>query len=742
MDYIKEYRKFINGYYFNQGIRITIGITFPAVLLSYFGKLEIGLILSLGAMCVSTSDMPGPIHQRRNGMLVSAVLIFLVSLIIELINTHPVLLCVGLAVFTFLLSFIGVYGARVNAIGFAGMLIMVLSIDHRAAPIQVLIQSLFLLAGGIWYMLLSLALYGVRPYKVAQQALGDSIQSIADYFSVRAMFYNKDADLKTIYKKLMELQQQIQTEQNLLREILFKSRSIIKDTTVTGRALLVIFIESIDLFEKASATYYNYEAMHQRFDDSGILSDFQKMAEAIAEELRNIGLAVQAGHRSIASRKLNNELQLLRKKFEAFADKYRKPETFDALVNMRNLLNSLEEITLRIYTLHHYTRYDSKSLNAYELSGDYDYFVTKTNLGIEILKENLSLKSSGFRHSLRLTLAAVLGFLVAHLLQLHYSYWVLLTIIVILKPTYSVTRERNYQRLLGTIIGALGGLGLLLLIPSQNGQFAAMIVLMILTYTFVRTKYLASVIFMTGYIMIFFYLLHSHNFYIVFKHRMIDTLVGSTIALIAAYAFVPSWEKKLFNSYLSSALNSSKKYFETITAAFSNGSMDMLAYKLSRKAAFIDQANLSAAFTRMLNEPKSKRGDAKKANQLVVLIYTLNSHIVSLAEHARANHKVSLPENFTNIKEDIVAQLNDSLLLIEQKQVGEHQQQATHQLSVELEDLVKKRRQELQLGLRNTETRELLIAFKPVADQFLFISRIVGDIKDQVGKYKTANSSI
>mgnify|MGYP001319082829 CR=1 FL=1 len=729
MDYIKEYKKFINSYYFNEAIRITIGITLPAIVLSYFGKLEIGLILSLGAMAVSTSDIPGPIHQRRNGMLITAGLIFLVSLITGLLNQYPIALGLEIAIFCFVLSVIGVYGARVNSIGFAGMLIMILSLDFHGRGIDILLHSVFLIAGGCWYMLLSLALFGVRPYKVIQQALGDSILSIADYFGTRALFYNKEADYNTIYKKLMEEQQQIQEKQTLLREMLFKSRNIVKESTLTGRTLLVIFIESIDLFEKSSATYYNYEAMHKRFDESGILNDFQRMIYVIAEELHHIGLSVQSGRPSRASRKLNNELKILQTRFEAFADQYRKPETFDALVNMRNLLQSVEEITLRIYTLHHYTRYDRKKIKEYKLSGDYDHFVSKTDLDIEILKENFSLKSNSFRHAIRVTLACVLGYIVAHALHLQYSYWVLLTIIVILKPTYSVTRQRNYQRLLGTFVGALGGLALLFLIPTQNGKFAAMILLMIITYSFMRTKYLVSVIFMTAFIMIFFYLLNSHNFYDIFKSRLIDTTVGSVIAFIAAYVLVPSWEKTKINSYIVTALEKSRHYFETVAASFSTGVLTDLDYKLSRKDAFIEQANLSGGFTRMMNEPKSKQGDIKRIHQMVVLIYTLNSHIVSLGALARNFKQQYTDEDFQSIKEDVVAELNESISMIEHKAVNEIKHHAPVELKEELDELVTKRRRELQQGLVDTETRKMIVAFKPVVDQFLFISRIAGDIK-------------
>ena len=735
MDYIKEYKKFINSYYFNEAIRITFGITLPALIFSYFGKIETGLILSLGAMAVSVSDIPGPIHQRRNGMLVTAALIFVVSLITGFINHYPVLLGIGIAITFFALSMIGAYGARVNAVGFAGMLIIVLTLDVSMTAVQNLLNAAYLLAGGMWYMMLSLALFGVRPYKVVRQALGDSILYIADYFATRALFYDKDTDYSAVYKQLMEQQQQIQEKQVLLREMLLKSRNIVKESTVQSRTLLIIFVESIDLFEKASATFYNYEAMHQRFDDSGILEEFQRVIYTIVDELHHIGLAVQSGRPARASRKLNNNLRQLQIKFEAFADQYRRPETFDAVVNMRNLLNSVEEITLRIYTLHHYTRYDVKKVKDYKLPGNYGHFVTKTDLDFSILKENFSLKSNVFRHAIRVTLASVLGFVVAKTLHLGHSYWVLLTIIVILKPTYSVTRQRNYHRLFGTFFGAFLGLGLLFLIPSQNGRFAAMIMLMVLTYSFMRTKYLVSVFFMTAYIMIFFYFLSGHNFYEIFKNRIVDTTVGSIIAIIAAYVLVPSWEKTQLKTYILTALNKSRDYFDTVAKTFATGALVDLDYKLRRKDAFIEQANLSGAFARMMNEPKSKQGDIKNIYQMVVLIYTLNSHIVTLAGFAKNFTHQFANEDFKDIREDIAAELNEALLLIEHKAVSETSHHAPIELKDELEELVDMRRRELQQGLIDTETRKILVEFKPVVDQFLFISRIAGDIKKLAKKF-------
>src|SRR6201985_492459 len=109
MDYIKEYKSFINSHYLNGAVRITVGITLPAILLGYFNNLSAGVVLSIGAMCVGNTDNPGPIHHRRNGMIACVLIIFLVTLLVGMASASSVLTGVLVLVFCFVFSFMGVY---------------------------------------------------------------------------------------------------------------------------------------------------------------------------------------------------------------------------------------------------------------------------------------------------------------------------------------------------------------------------------------------------------------------------------------------------------------------------------------------------------------------------------------------------------------------------------------------------------------------------------------------------------
>lgn len=729
MEYIKEYRKFVNSYYFNEAIRITFGITFPAILFNYFGHLDIGLLSSLGALAVSASDIPGPIHQRRNGMAATIILIFITAILVSLCAQNLFLLGGLIALLCFAMSMIGVYGARVNAIGFAALLIMVLSLDQKQTGWYIVLAALPLMGGGVWYMILSLALHGVRPYKVIQQSLGESLLTISNYLRTRALFYNEGADVDAIYKKLMYEQEQVQSKQTQLREMLFKSRKIVKESTTTGRTLLIIFVESVDLFEKTTTTFYNYEAMHRRFDGTGILPQFQKMILCMADELDDIGIAVQSGNVSVPSKKMQHQLKRLHSHLEKFIAEQRSPENLEALINLRKIMQALDDIALRLYTLEKYTHFDKKQAKDYKLSDKFDPFITHTDLDWRLLKENLSFSSNTFRHAIRVTVTMVLGFTLAHLLSLGHSYWVLLTILVILKPTYSLSKERNYQRLLGTITGALIGVFILFTVKSNTVLFIIMILLMIGAFSFMRTKYLVSVLLMTPYILIIFYLLDSSDIRQIIENRIIDTALGSALAFLSTFIFVPTWEKEKIKEYMIEAVKYALAYFNHISFPFISSSSSVINLKLSRKEAFVSLANLSGAFSRMLTEPKMVQRNANDLHQFVVMLYTLNSHIASLSHFAKDMAEKYRTEDFKTAIDIINQNLNQTIeILSTEKKMENITEQTPFGVHVNVKQLLEKRKHEIQKGLMNTETQKTLVELKPIVDQFILIRRLSADI--------------
>jgi uncharacterized membrane protein YccC len=203
MDYIKEYKSFTNSHYLSDGIRITAGIVLPAVILNYFNLLPVGVVVSLGAMSVSITDTPGPIQHRKNGMLTCTVINTIMAILTCLAAPYHLLLGGLIVIACFFFSMIAVYGSRANSIGVSALLIMVLNMTGHLRGWELLINAAYIFAGAVWYTVLSLLLYSFRPYKLAQQALGDCIMATANYLRIRSSFYEKDVDYEKTYQQMM-----------------------------------------------------------------------------------------------------------------------------------------------------------------------------------------------------------------------------------------------------------------------------------------------------------------------------------------------------------------------------------------------------------------------------------------------------------------------------------------------------------------------------------------------------------
>ena len=202
----RELQYFLYSQAFADGFRTTFAILIPALVGLYTGYFQTGLTLSLGAMCVSLTDAPGPVIHKRNGMLFCIAFAVGIALITPLARQNDFTLAAEIAFVTFFFSMFNVYGNRAGAVGNAAILVMILTMDRIVPWNEILQNALLIGAGGLFYTILSLVLYNLQPYKIAQRALSDCIREVASYLSIRADFYDPATDLDENYKKLVNQQ--------------------------------------------------------------------------------------------------------------------------------------------------------------------------------------------------------------------------------------------------------------------------------------------------------------------------------------------------------------------------------------------------------------------------------------------------------------------------------------------------------------------------------------------------------
>src|SRR5690606_1263260 len=89
-----------------------------------------------------------------------------------------------------------------------------------------------------------------------------------------------------------------------LREILFRTRILVKDSSNKSRALMMMYLDSLDLFEQIIHSQQDYRYLRSVFGDTKILRLFGVFIRWLAEEVQHIGVAVQARTPSTSGRDL------------------------------------------------------------------------------------------------------------------------------------------------------------------------------------------------------------------------------------------------------------------------------------------------------------------------------------------------------------------------------------------------------------------------------------------------------
>lgn len=627
---VRSIQDFLLSTYFADGLRITFGVLCPSLILAQFGMLQYGMTLSLGSLCASIVDTPGPIVHRRNAMLITTGLIALMSILVGLTNANVYFIGTLLFILSFVFSMFFVYGLRSAAIGTAALLVMVLSIDDVRPWKEVLVYSLLIFTGSIWYTLLSYFVYRIRPYRLVQQTLSDSIHEISEFLRAKAKFYHQNTDYDENYADLLQLQVLVHEKQDAVREVLFKTREIVRESTPEGRFLLLVFVDMVDLFEQVMSTYYNYQQLHDQFDESGILVHYEAVIRKIAAELDEIAFSLKTGGTPAQPTALIEDVAKLRQEIVDLESKNidGKYNTL-GIIALKNIEVNIENILSRVRTINGYfNKKEKKNLKAREI--DVERFITRQPIDLKILLENLTFTSSIFRHSLRVAIVMLIGFVVARLLNFSHSYWILLTILVISKPGFSLTKKRNYERLIGTVAGAFIGMGILVYIQDKNTLFIILLFCMIGCYSFQRKNYVVSVLFMTPYILVLFDFLGMGGLSVA-RERIYDTLIGSGIALLASYSLFPNWEHQKLKEAMLETLKANMSYFEQVTLLYSDQVQNLTNYKVARKEVYVTTANLASLFQRMFSEPKSKQLLMTELHQFTALNHLLSSYVATLS---------------------------------------------------------------------------------------------------------------
>jgi uncharacterized membrane protein YccC len=630
-DYLREVQKFTTGQHWNSGLRITAGVMVPLLFLVHTGYLSQGIPFLWGALFVSLTDTPGPIHHRRNGMVAAILLNAVVVMSTGLTRDYQVLLVTQIMVAGFLLSMTGIYGSRAGAVGSLALVIMLLSLLTAREEQHTLRDSALIAAGGTWYMILSLLLYRLRPYRLVEQGLGENLIAIADYVRARASFYKENADLPECYNRVMDEQREVKKIQDQIQELLFKTRKFVADASPKSRSMMMIYLDSLDLFEQTMYAYQDYGLLRKALGETKLLTGFYGLILQLAAGLEYIGISVQRGIAVKKDLDLNVRIDTLEQLIRQHQKQASQAEVINGLQALDKTLANIRNIANRMNKLVLYTRLE---VDSGEVAADVAQQVSNAAVSqpfsIQLLRENLTFQSNTFRHALRLTMAMLVAYGVAVFFSLSHTYWVLLTIVTIMKPVYSVTRKRNIQRLSGTFTGVVLVSVILYFIPNNTVLLLIMVMSMLMGYSLLRVNYFAFVVFLTIFVIITFHFLDPLEFKTLIRERLVDTVIGSVIAAVAARFVFPAWGSNEIRPSMVKMLAANRGYFIKAWEALKMNDTETVAYESARKDAVVALTNLSEVFQHTLAEPQ-QTSEATAFHQFVIANHLLTSHIAALS---------------------------------------------------------------------------------------------------------------
>ncbi|QNL48446.1 FUSC family protein [Olivibacter sp. SDN3] len=705
MKQTQEIKSFLYSQYFADGLRIAFGALVPALLFSYIGDIKIGTVVSLGAIITSIVDTPGPTKDRRNAMLVLVGSIFLISFITKTINQYEPATVFLLSILCFSMCMIAVYGARAAALGTASILVMILNIDDLKMGADTPLAHAFLITvGAAWYMLLSLTLTQFRPFRLSQQALAESIQNTATYLRLKANFYDLKIDSEKNYQKLIDQQVIIHQHQDTVRELLFKSKAIVKDTTQIGRLLVVIFTDMVDVFEKIMATHYDYQAIRKNFNNTHALRIIKLTLNRIANEMDNLAYHINANKRPQQLYNFKSNIENIKTAIDQIEAHGKNAVVLKkVLINIRDLTDKIENIYQHFTTKERLLDKNDET--------DLSKFLSHQSFNPKILKDNISLGSGTFRHALRMVIVMLIAYGLSKFIPFgNHSYWILMTVLVILKPGFSLTKQRNYQRMVGTIIGGVAGVGVLLIVEEEVARFAFLMVFMVLAYSFIRRNYILGVMFLTPYLLILYSFLGIGTIQIL-QERVVDTVIGSLLAFSSSYIIFPSWESKNIQSTMRKLLIANYNYLVKALEYMAGITITQTEYKLVRKDVYVCMANMTSTFQRMITEPKSKQKNANDLNKFLIYNHILSSYSVALVNVViNADEESIIHEHIKLLK---------SVLLQLARTIKQFKPSETDDPFIEIDVLAKLTINENEIT--NEET-------KLITEQVLFIKKITQDL--------------
>lgn len=274
---------------------------------------------------------------------------------------------------------------------------------------------------------------------------------------------------------------------------------------------------------------------------------------------------------------------------------------------------------------------------------------------------NVILSGASWRYGLRLALCIGIAQALVSLIDVPRSYWVALTVTFVLKPDFGSVFSRAVLRALGTAAGLVIAAAVLVEVPHGWWDVPVMMVLAPLIPAFTVRGYGYQTAAITPVILLLSDILNNQGVGLVLP-RLVDSLIGCGIALVAGYLLWPeSWGTRI-GDRLADAVADTARYVECAFGA--DG--DPAARARMRRGLYRDLSVIRSEFQRALTEPPPTGAHAAAWWPLVVAVERVLDATTAARVRIRHGAPAPAPSEVSEVARELrglASRLRESVIL-------------------------------------------------------------------------------
>ena len=598
------------------GLSVALGVGLVGLAVGSVLGFDAAVAVATGAVCVSISDQPDPLSQKPWVLGFALIAGCFFSALSSFARFVPGGFFAATAFTGLWTGLISAYGKRALSLSMTGVLGFVFAMGQDfKGPAEALVHLELFTLGAVLYTAYAGIFAWLFDDRVRRLLLAEAMRAFANYLRAKAALYNPDSEGPASFRALIDAHAVLADRLQAARDSLFARRS-----HPMQRKRIDTLIALLDAFESILSSDADFELL-RRSGRRDIKWRMNGLVGLMADEVEGFTLALRSRRAHVVPGRHESECRELIEAVAAENEKAPEGEAEDYAYTVTAA--KLARADTNIAALGHAVDQASvPSRLAAEL--DLSAFRQPAPHGVQLLLRQFDIKMPAMRYAIRLSLAMCAGLALTFAFpRFAHANWVLLTIALIMRANYSITSQRRWDRVTGTLIGCTIAVLFINLLPPA-ALLTAIVLAVGTSHAYGGVKYRVTAISasVSSLLLLHFAapLVHPQFF-----ERIVDTLIAAGLSYVFSF-LLPNWERSDLPRLVKGLIAADIVFAEAALQRVHSRQ----AYRLARKKTLDAVAQLSGAIRRLADEPNSNRRALAALNELLAANYLLASDFSSM----------------------------------------------------------------------------------------------------------------